>query len=66
VISGAQLGITKNGTGAWTLAANNTFGGPLSITAGTLNVTGSVASATTISGGTLNLGAANAISRLHC
>ena len=38
VISGAGFGLTKTGPGLLTLSANNTFGGPLSVTAGIVSV----------------------------
>lgn len=36
-----SLGITKQGTGMWTFSGSNTYSGPTSIVAGTLNITGS-------------------------
>ena len=50
-------GLTKLGSaGALTLSGTSTYGGATTVSAGTLNVTGSIASATTVSsGGTLGL-----------
>lgn len=39
--SAGTFSITKLGTGTWTLAGSNTYTGPTTITAGTLNITGS-------------------------
>jgi autotransporter-associated beta strand protein len=38
VVSGASAGLVKTGPGLLTLGANNGFGGPISVTAGTLSV----------------------------
>jgi len=43
-IADAGNGLTKSGSGAVTLAGNNTYTGPTTISAGTLNVSGSLAS----------------------
>jgi autotransporter-associated beta strand protein len=53
---GGLLGINKFGSGAWTLSNANTYTGATAVLAGTLNITGSIASTTvTVSGGgTLN------------
>jgi fibronectin-binding autotransporter adhesin len=49
-------GLTKIGAGTLTLSASNTYNGPTTINAGTLVVTGSLASAITVkSGATLNI-----------
>jgi autotransporter-associated beta strand protein len=49
-------GLTKYGTGTLTLSASNTYNGSTTVNAGTLNITGSVASPVTVnSGATLNL-----------
>jgi autotransporter-associated beta strand protein len=58
VISGAGS-LTQNGPGVLTLSGNNTYAGPTSINAGTLLLTGSLASpadATVASGATLQIG----------
>lgn len=47
-ISDAGGGITKSGTGALTLSANNTYTGPTTVNAGTLNISGSIASTNSI------------------
>lgn len=51
VISGAG-GFTKTGTGTTNLTAANTYAGDTTISAGTLNLSGSIASDVTLSGGT--------------
>ncbi len=54
VVSGSG-GLTMNGTGVVTLSnALNSFSGPITVSSGTLNVTGSVSSSLSVSG-TLNL-----------
>ncbi|CAN5412605.1 autotransporter-associated beta strand repeat-containing protein [soil metagenome] len=40
--------VTKTGSNTWTLSGNNTFTGATTITAGTLNVTGSLANSPTV------------------
>ena len=71
-IIGAILGtastiVTKSNTSTWTLTGANTYAGVTTITGGTLTITGSLnsttGSAVTVSGGTLNLNAANAVTK---
>jgi autotransporter-associated beta strand protein len=50
------LGLTKLGTGALTLSGANTYTGTTTVSAGTLNVTGSLGTgAVAVAGGTMNL-----------
>jgi fibronectin-binding autotransporter adhesin len=46
-------GLTKRGTGTWTLSGANTYSGTTSVESGTLLVDGSIADKTTVSGGLL-------------
>nr|MCR5164692.1 autotransporter-associated beta strand repeat-containing protein [Thermoguttaceae bacterium] len=51
------VGVTKVGTGMWTLSGANTYTGPTTVSEGTLNVTGSLKSPVAVNaGGTLNVG----------
>ncbi len=62
--NGASLvGLTMNGNGTQILAGANTYTGATTISAGTLNINGSLGNtAITVSGGNLNVTAANALS----
>jgi autotransporter-associated beta strand protein len=51
VISGVGLGLTKSGAGKLTLSGTNTYSGTTAVSSGTLDVTGSLAGATTVSNG---------------
>lgn len=44
----ASVGVTKAGTGTWTLSGNNTYTGPTTVSGGTLLVNGSVTAASTV------------------
>jgi autotransporter-associated beta strand protein len=61
VIAGGNGDLTKVGGGSLELSGANTYTGVTIVQAGTLNLTGSVTSNVTVSGGTLNLGNNNAI-----
>lgn len=50
-----KISITKVGSGTWTLSGTNTYTGPTTVKDGKLVVAGSLASATTVTGGELNL-----------
>src|SRR5690606_3085702 len=65
ISSGAgSTGVTKRDAGTWTLSAPNTYTGATTVLDGTLNVTGSLGNtATAVSGGTLSLQSAGAISQ---
>lgn len=52
--------LAKTGTGTWTLSGANTYTGATTVSAGTLVVTGSLASNVTVGGGTLDLGGGTA------
>jgi fibronectin-binding autotransporter adhesin len=63
----AKGGLKKDGSGTWTLGGSLTNAGPLTVSAGTLNLNGTNATGTgtntiTVTGGTLNLNATNVIS----
>ena len=59
--SSSAVSILKDGTGTWSLSANNVFGGSVTVNGGMLRLTGSntYASATAINGGTLSLSGAS-------
>ena len=57
-----KVSVTKAGAGTWILSNANTYTGATTVSAGTLNITGTLASATVaITGGTLRLQNAGAI-----
>ena len=59
----STIGITKNSASTWTLAGNNIYSGATSVSAGTLNLTGSLdgGTAITVSGGLFAESSAGAI-----
>jgi fibronectin-binding autotransporter adhesin len=59
VLSGTG-GLSKVGDGSLTLSGANTYTGTTSVSAGSLNLTGSVAGPTSVTGGTLNLAGSSA------
>lgn len=53
-VATGTLGITKQGTGTWILAGNNTYTGTTTVSAGTLLIDGSIANSTvSVAGGIL-------------
>lgn len=53
VNSTSNTAVTKSGVGKWVLAGTSNYGGATSVTAGLLQVDGTITSAVTVSGGTL-------------
>ena len=58
---GATDGVGKDGTGVFTLAGDNTYGGETTVNAGTLYLTGSVDGDVRVNGGVLTFGNNDAI-----
>jgi len=53
VNGGGTVGITKDGTGTWTLSGADTYTGVTNVLNGTLQISGAISGSTTISGGVL-------------